>query len=182
MIKYLVLIVSICACSAGFAQEEIIGADSMKTLTNIENIRSDINLNNSAMIQQTGNYNEANISQTGNSGIFPNAAEIYQEGDFNFASSSQNGNSNLSIIGQYGSNNSADISIIGNYNRSDVLQMGDNNSVQQDLIGDGLNFLIYQEGSGNLINQVQTEPIFMPLQIHQTGNGMRLMIINGGIH
>jgi minor curlin subunit len=134
------------------------------------------------MMQQVGNYNEANIDQAGNSGIFPNVAEINQMGDNNFASSSQNGNSNLSVIGQYGSDNSASLNTIGNYNVAGALQFGNGNTVEQDLIGNGLNFLIFQTGNENFINQVQNQQSSIPMQIHQTGNGMRLIIINGGFH
>ena len=92
------------------------------------------------------------------------------------------GNSNLTAIGQYGSDNSADINVVGNYNLAGVLQVGNGNAVQQDLIGDGIAYGIIQFGNNNLVNQLQTQPTSIPIQIHQNGNGMRLTIINGGIH
>ncbi len=169
-------------CYNLIAQENISGSDSLNVHQNIENINSNLNLNNAAMIQQVGNYNEANINQAGNSGIFPNMAEINQQGVGNIASSSQNGNSNLTLIGQNGSNNSADINVVGNFNLAGVLQVGNGNAVQQDLIGDGISYGIIQFGNNNLVNQLQTQPTSIPIQIHQNGNGMRLTIINGGIH
>ena len=165
-----------------YAQDHLTQNDSINIYQNIESINTNLNLNNAAMIQQVGSYNEANINQAGNSGIFPNVTEINQQGFNNFASSNQMGNSNITAIGQYGSNNSADINIVGNYNFAGVLQMGNGNSVQQDLIGDGIGYGIIQFGNNNLVNQVQTQPTSIPIQIHQNGNGMRLTIINGGIH
>lgn len=151
-------------------------------MRNIEFQFEQLNYFSAARIQQVGNYNEANINQAGNSGILPNVAEINQQGYGNFASSSQNGNSNITEIGQYGSDNSADINVVGNYNLAGVLQVGNGNSVEQDLIGNGIAYGIFQFGNNNLVNQIQTEPTSIPIQIHQNGNGMRLTIINGGIH
>ena len=84
--------------------------------------------------------------------------------------------------GSYGSDNSADINIVGSYNIAGVQQVGNGNFVSQDLMGDNLQFLIFQNGNENFINQIQTEPTSIPIQIQQRGNGMRLTIINGGIH
>ncbi len=126
------------------AQENINSIDSLNIHQNIENINSNFNLNNAAMIQQVGSFNEANINQAGNSGILPNVAEINQQGYNNFASSNQNGNSNLTLIGQRGSDNSADINVLGNRNLAGVLQVGNGNTVSQDLMGDDLHFLIFQ--------------------------------------
>jgi hypothetical protein len=180
-IKILILIY-ISLSFYGYSQEFLLHPDSLKTFQNTEEIQSNPSLNNIAFIQQVGNFNEAIINQSENSGLLPNAAEVNQQGYNNIASSSQNGNSNLSVIGQYGSDNSASLNTIGNYNLAGALQFGNGNTVEQDLIGNGLNFLIFQTGNENFINQVQNQQSSIPMQIHQTGNGMRLIIINGGFH
>ena len=92
--KYLIMFIVIyfvLICLYLIAQENILNHDSLHILQNIENINSNFNLNNAAMIQQVGSFNEANINQAGNSGILPNVAEINQQGYNNFASSNQNG-------------------------------------------------------------------------------------------
>ncbi len=184
MKKFLSVLLLISFYFAGplYSQEVFIQSDSVNNLHNTENIHSNLNLNNAAMIQQVGNYNEAIINQSNNSGTLPNTAEINQMGDNNFASSGQNGNLNYSYIGQYGSDNSADINVVGNYNLAGVLQVGDGNTVEQSLIGDGLHYMIFQYGSDNFIREIQTEQSTIPMQIHQNGNGIRLTIINGSMH
>jgi minor curlin subunit len=180
MRNILLVMMTFCIIQFLYAQEKLPIADSLNTSNNMGSIRSNI-LNNVALIQQVGCFNQAQISQSNNSGILPNVAEINQVGYNNSASSNQSGNGNLTLIGQYGTANSADINEVGNFNLAGVLQIGNSNTVQQDLIGNGLGLLVFQYGNDNFINQVQTEPTSIPLQIHQQGNGMKLTIIDGGI-
>lgn len=182
IILFSLIIVSFYLNGSLNAQINIGVPDSLNTLQNTERVHSNMNLNNSAMIQQVGNFNEAIINQSNNNGFIPNIAEINQIGNNNFALSGQNGNSNFSYIGQYGSDNSVDIDIDGNYNIAGVLQVGDGNSVEQNLSGNGLHYLVFQYGSDNFIREIQTEQSAIPMEIHQNGNGIKLTIINGSLH
>ena len=65
IIIYLIVLLN-SYCLFIFAQERVIVNDSLKIFSNNVSINSNLNLNNAAMIQQVGNYNEANINQAGN--------------------------------------------------------------------------------------------------------------------
>lgn len=99
IILFSLIIVSFYLNGSLNAQINIGVPDSLNTLQNTERVHSNMNLNNSAMIQQVGNFNEAIINQSNNNGFIPNIAEINQIGNNNFALSGQNGNSNFLISG-----------------------------------------------------------------------------------
>ncbi len=151
--------------------------------TKLQKQMNEAEFNNKAVVQQHGNSNEAFINQVGTGLINSNnIAEIVQNGNSNQASINQTGSGNESNTSQNGRSNQSDITITGNDNYSSVTQNGNSNFVSHDLIGNALSYEITQNGNGNYLSQVENNQLSRPMKITQTGNGMRLIIINSNIY
>ncbi|GAB4289805.1 MAG: hypothetical protein Kow0098_07900 [Ignavibacteriaceae bacterium] len=137
---------------------------------------------NQSVIIQNGHLNSALINQIYEESLIgdPNLSVILQYGINNSSSLTQTGSGNTSISTQIGNDNFSDISLFGDDNFSWVLQFGNQNYVKQDLTGDGLSFIINQIGNQNyLLHYENRNQYERPIQIHQNGDGMKLIIIEG---
>ena len=171
-----------------FGQQTIDGNDEQAFLKQIESttvsqaLGSGFNLTNNSLIQQIGHSNIASINQTIIGTTSPgNIAELIQNGDVNNAVLIQTGNGNNHFINQTGNGNMFEASVIGNYNSSTVDQFGNDNMINQNLIGNDMAFILSQLGNSNQIIQVENDQNPRQYQIYQQGNGMKLIITNGGI-
>lgn len=102
-----------------------------------------------ATLQQQGSFNQIFLYQT----ITRGRVELMQTGESNHYRGTVSG---------------TEIEI-------SILQQGEFNTLEQQVVGEHLMFNIIQEGSHNLIQQ-QYETPGIPLQIHQRGSDMRLII------
>ena len=137
-------------------------------------------ISNSAQIQQIGNYNNASITQTLTGlNIQGNIAELIQHGDINNAVLTQTGYGNYHSINQNGDGNTFAGIITGNNNSSIIEQAGNDNSINQNLLGNNMAFILSQYGNNNEIMQVENDQQSRQYQIIQTGNDMKILIING---
>lgn len=121
------------------------------------------NQSGSAIIQQSSNV--AYVVQTGNA----NTVALNQIGIGNVLNLAQNGNLN-----QYEGTFSGDLNI------SIVQQEGDGNRLVQDISANGQKFIISQQGLNNELIQVENGTNTLPYQVTQQGEGMRIVIENGG--
>jgi hypothetical protein len=145
-------------------------------------LQNTLDFSNKAPIQQTGNSNSASITQTFTGTIVPgNIAELIQNGDVNDAVLTQTGNGNSHFINQMGDGNMFDASVIGDNNASTVDQFGNDNMINQNLLGNDMAFILSQHGNNNELIQVENNQQSMQYQVFQQGNGMKIIIINGGI-
>ena len=94
---------------------------------------------NTATVTQTGNTNDAGVTQTGT-----NTGEVDQQGDENDAT-----------VTQSGANTWADVWQFGNLNTGTVTQTGSNEGWVDQLNGDENTGTVTQDGSGNTADLVQ---------------------------
>ncbi len=143
---------------------------------------NDLSLSNTAQIQQIGDYNNASINQTlMGTNVSGNVAELIQNGDINIVVLNQTGGGNNHYIYQNGNSNMLETSVLGDNNSSLINQIGSSNLVNQKLSGNGMTFVLSQYGNNNEIVQVENNQSSQKYEIIQNGNGMQLVIINGGI-
>ncbi|GAO30103.1 hypothetical protein [Geofilum rubicundum] len=106
-----------------------------------------------------------------------NTSVIYQEGDYNKANLNQTGDSNNFGLLQKGDDNLYDGTINGDENLIRVLQLGNDNKVFQDLEGDGMQLDVIQEGNNHEVIQIEKDGTSPAYQIHQQGeHGMQITI------
>jgi minor curlin subunit len=72
-------------------------------------------------------------------------------------------------------------SVIGDNNSSTIGQYGNENIINQDLVGNDMSFILTQRGNNNEISQTENDQQSRQYEIIQNGDGMKLIIINGGI-
>jgi hypothetical protein len=133
-------------------------------------------INNSANIQQVGNFNQATINQINSNGLNPNIASIVQNNDYNQAQITQNGNGNNNSIIQNGNGNQAEINVTGDNNNTQIIQTGDNNVASQNINTSATQYIISQMGNNNSIQRyddIQSPKAYI---ISQVGNSMHLII------
>jgi minor curlin subunit len=173
--------VLICQQKANANEEEAF-LQQIESSNNSLPLITNLDFQNIAKIQQTGNNNYVSIDQTLiGTNIPANIAELIQNGDVNNAILFQNGSGNSHFINQTGNGNMLEASVIGDNNSSTIDQFGNNNIINQDLVGNDMAFILSQIGSGNEINQVEIDYNPRQYQVQQLGNGMKIMIINGGV-
>ena len=142
---------------------------------------NDLSLSNNVQIQQIGDYNNASVNQTlTGTGIRGNVAELIQNGNINTAVLTQTGSGNNHYIYQNGNSNMFEGSVTGNNNSSLINQIGSSNLVNQKLSGNDMTFILSQFGNNNEIVQVKNNQSAQKYEIIQNGNGLQLVIINGG--
>ncbi len=110
-----------------------------------------------------------------------NLAYSFQWGNNNQSNMNLDGINNTSFSVQLGNNNFYNLLLTGDKNYSYILQNGDGNNISQDLRGNELNYIIVQNGNSNLVDQVGTGSQAKPYEIHQSGSGLKLKIINGSV-
>ena len=148
----------------------------------ISNSEEGLDFSNKAQIQQNGNGNDASINQTFTGTNFSgNVAELIQNGNINEATLTQSGSGNIHSITQHGRGNMFEASVIGDNNYSTIEQYGRENIINQDLVGNDMTFTLTQRGNNNEISQIENDQQSRQYEIMQYGNGMKLIIINGGI-
>lgn len=148
----------------------------------IANSEEGLDFSNKAQIQQNGNGNDASINQTFTGTNVPgNVAELIQNGNINDAILTQSGSGNIHSITQHGNGNLFEASVIGDNNSSIIGQYGSENIINQDLLGNDMSFILTQRGNNNEISQTENDQQSRQYQIIQNGDGMKLIIINGGI-
>ncbi|MCG6912930.1 hypothetical protein LJE86_03350, partial [bacterium BMS3Abin03] len=103
-----------------------------------------------------------------------------QNGDINTAVLTQTGSGNNHYIYQYGNSNMFEGSVTGNNNSSLIDQIGNSNLVNQKLSGNDMTYILSQFGNNNEIVQVKNNQSAQKYEIIQNGNGLQLVIINGG--
>lgn len=166
--------------------------DNLKTeeafLQQIESVaaffpfQNGLDYSNMARIQQIGNSNFASINQTLTGINVPgNVAELVQNGNVNNAILSQTGNWNNHLITQIGNENMFEALVVGNNDASNIDQFGNSNMINQSLVGNDMAFILSQHGNSNEITQIENDQQSRQYQIYQVGDGMKLIIINGGI-
>jgi minor curlin subunit len=154
----------------------------IQSLVPIANSVDGLDFSNKAQIQQNGNGNDASINQT-LTGInaLGNVAELIQNGNINDATLTQSGSGNIHSITQHGKGNMFEASVIGDNNSSTIGQYGNENIINQDLVGNDMSFILTQRGNNNEISQTENDQQSRQYEIIQNGDGMKLIIINGGI-
>lgn len=129
-----------------------------------------------ALIEQIGLKHLATIFQSGGSMERISRATIIQYDS-----------ENIALIEDHGENNSVTIRQSGLYQQAEVLLEGDNND--ESIYQRGLNNLFLleseltgtvgvfsQEGKGNILTIRKSVPGSIPLEIHQIGNEMKLIV------
>ncbi|MCJ7696313.1 MAG: hypothetical protein MUO40_12945 [Anaerolineaceae bacterium] len=145
-------------------------------------IQNGLDFSNKAQIQQMGNSNDASINQTLSGTNVPgNIAELIQHGSINDAVLTQTGYGNSHFINQSGKGNMFEASVIGDNNSSTVDQFGNDNMINQNLLGNDMAFILSQHGKSNKIIQIENDQIPRQYEIHQQGNAMSIIFINGGV-
>jgi minor curlin subunit len=133
-----------------------------------------------SVIMQRGDFNNAAIIQT-SFGLNINVAEIYQSGLYNDAFVSQSGSGNITITSQEGIDNAYSLDLKGDDNRVFTEQTGSSNEISQEIAAFGLKYTITQNGSNLSFTQLENAPDSRAYEVMQTGNGMRVILINGAI-
>jgi hypothetical protein len=129
-----------------------------------------------AFIRQIGLHNLATILQTGSRDEQASQASIHQVMSFNQAHIEDHGIDNQITITQQGYAQSAAVDLRGDRNTETVTQIGIENIFS---LLSGLNAEIgmySQEGSGNELRIRKDAGVHAPLEIHQVGHGIRLII------
>lgn len=185
--KILVFVLFLIASQLIFGQQE----NNKTEEAFLQQIQSSVAINysedgmdfsNKIQIQQMGSGNDASINQTFTGTNFPgNFAELIQNGNINDATLTQSGSGNIHSITQHGRGNMFEASVIGDNNSSTIEQYGRENIINQDLVGNDMTFTLTQRGNNNEISQIENDQQSRQYEIMQDGNGMKLIIINGGI-
>ena len=132
--------------------------------------------NNSANIQQVGNFNQATINQINSNGLSQNMATIAQYSDYNQAQIIQNGSGNDNSITQKGNGNQAEINVTGDNNNTYIVQSGNNNVASQKINTSATQYVITQMGNNNSIQRYDNIRSPKAYVISQVGNSMHLII------
>ena len=95
--------------------------------------------NNTSVITQIGNNNQARVEQLRNeSFVYGNHSNIYQNGNRNEANIIQSGGSNVGLIGQIGNDHQATIEQAGSRFEAHVSQHGNQSNINISQSGSGL--------------------------------------------
>lgn len=95
--------------------------------------------NNTSVITQIGNNNQARVEQLRNeSFVYGNHSNIYQNGNRNEANIIQSGGSNVGLIGQIGNDHQATIEQAGSRFEAHVSQHGNQSDINISQSGSGL--------------------------------------------
>lgn len=109
-----------------------------------------------------------------------NVAYLRQSGSGNAVILQQHGAGNVVDLVQQGNGNQYEGYFTGDGNTSLVTQSGDRNRLVQDISADGQTYIISQQGAANELIQVERGTNTLPYKVTQEGNGMHIIIENGG--
>ncbi|RIJ33971.1 hypothetical protein [Pontibacter oryzae] len=109
-----------------------------------------------------------------------NVAYVVQNGNANTVSLNQTGVGNMLNLVQNGNANQYEGLFSGDFNISAVQQEGDGNRLVQSISANGQKFIISQQGLNNELIQIENGTNTLPYQVTQQGEGMRVVIENGG--
>lgn len=84
---------------------------------------------NAAAIQQNGSFNRASVEQQAILGAYPNVTSIQQTGDYDTANVTQTGSQNVVSITQHGSHDTAIVQQNGSHLSVQITQWGNGGSV-----------------------------------------------------
>ncbi len=129
-------------------------------------------------VQQYGNQNSTNASQTGGD-VTSSEAHIFQRGFGNSSTVEQDGEENRSIVTQFGAGNSASQVTNGDENSLFILQWGVGNSSDQEVYTDRNCISGVQLGINNELTQIEKKRHGQTVRVIQHGNNMETTIING---
>lgn len=124
------------------------------------------------------NYRQANavaILPEGMNNLNGSFTIVHQAGSYHLALLQQAFTGGYVKLQQSGETNQYRGTISGTQIEISILQQGGFNTIDQQVTGDRLQYTLIQEGSNNTI-QHQAEPSGIPMQIHQRGSDMRLII------
>ena len=130
---------------------------------------------NQLKLQQIGHNLAAVIGQSGQL----QQLQLFQEGEAQQLQLFQLGNNNNWNVSQRGIGHEYTGVLRGDQNNIQVQQQGAHNSLQQDLVGNGMDYQITQEGSHLELIQIENNGLAPAYQVHQQGEGMRIIIENG---
>ena len=150
------------------AYQQVVSTIGVQTLSTV--------INNSANIQQVGNFNQATINQINSNGLSQNIASIVQNNDYNQAQITQNGSGNNSSIAQNGNGNQAEINVTGDNNNTQIIQTGNYNIASENINTSATQYIISQIGDNNTIQRyddIQSPKAYI---VSQVGNSMHLII------
>ena len=178
------------APSAAQQLVEEIGLDRLPSNVVVPSLR---NARNLSALQQTGNGNQATITQVSTGNDFnqalimqvgaANAADLSQYGAGNAASLRLTGDQNKGRLEQDGGSNAADMRLTGNNNNLDVLQNGQGNSATLDAVGSNRRYGVSQIGDNNVLTQQEGLNSSLPkgYNVEMRGNGIRMTIEQGNV-
>ena len=130
---------------------------------------------NRLTLQQIGQDHASETVQSGQQ----QQLRIFQEGEAQQLLLFQLGNDNDWNVVQQGIGHDYTGVLHGDNNEVTVRQRGAYNRLQQDLLGNGMNYGITQDGSFLEMIQIENHGQAPTYQVHQQGEGMRIIIENG---
>ncbi|MBE0645681.1 MAG: hypothetical protein IH600_16500 [Bacteroidetes bacterium] len=129
-----------------------------------------------AFIRQIGLNNLATILQTGAAEEQTSQAHIVQYLTENRAAIDDHGSDNTVTILQYGMFQDADIKLEGDGNFENILQQGLGNTFLMNSSVDDATGVYSQHGRENMLKINKRDGVSVPVEIHQIGNGIQMII------
>lgn len=182
------------AADAPSAAQQLVEEIGLERLPSNLVVPSARNARNLSALQQSGNNNQAAITQVSTgSGInqaliiqvgASNSADLTQYGTDNNATLRVTGDKNSGRLEQNGSNNTYDTRLTGNSNNLDVVQNGQGNSATLDATGNNRSYQINQIGDNNMLKQQEGVNSSLPrgYNVEMRGNGIRMTIEQGNVY
>ncbi|GGE97081.1 hypothetical protein [Hymenobacter cavernae] len=156
---------------------EDLGPERVSTATPLNSLDA----RNLAELTQSGTSNAATITQNYTAGN-QNQAFILQVGQYNLADITQTGAGNTTSVSQNGSFNQAELNVTGTNNDIDVMQNGERNKVLGTVSANDRQYQVTQTGNDNVLTQLETtRQSPQGYSIEMRGQGIRVSVEQGRV-